>query len=66
MPHTDDMQTAYHAACQALAAMGARQLLAFESDEPGVASVDVAARIDGSVDVTLRDEQGRAVGGYSL
>ena len=62
----DGMQAAYAASVRAFASMGARNLLALESDDTGVASLDISARLDGSVDVTLLDEQGRAVGGYSL
>jgi len=67
MSHLDErMQTAYAAAVQALAAMGVRNLFAVEADDPEVRSVAVECDSLGSIDVTLKDGQGRAVGGYSL
>lgn len=65
-PADAPMQTAYSAAVQSFAAMGVRNLLALESDDPGVGSVVVVCHRDGAVDVTLRDGAGLPVGGYSL
>lgn len=63
---TDAMVTAYHAASQAFAAMGARGLLASHSDDPDVCAVVLEANSDGTVSVTLIGQTGHPIGGYSL
>ncbi|MCM5681909.1 hypothetical protein M8A51_20465 [Schlegelella sp. S2-27] len=60
------METAYHAAMQALAASAVRGLLSIERDDPTVGAVMLQANDDGSVDVTLLDHAGNPIGGYSL
>lgn len=60
------MQTAFNAAVQALASNGVRGLLQLEKDDPEVGALLLQANEDGSVDVTLLDHNGNAIGGYSL
>lgn len=61
------LQTAYDAACLALVAMAARQLLRMENEgDSEVESLTLAVNLDGSIDVTLQSAGGLPVGGHSL
>lgn len=61
------MATAFDAACLALLAMAARQLLRMESEgDSEIESLTVAVNVDGSIDVTLQSASGLPIGGHSL